>query len=63
MKRKLERVRTLDVEVAKKLASASVVTVEDLLQKTIIELVQTPGLALGEDVAKEAMRVVCAAAA
>ncbi len=63
MKRKLERIRSLDVEVVKRLASVNILTVEDLLKHTIIELVQTPNLYLHEPVAAELMQTVCTLAA
>lgn len=60
MKRKLERMN-LDGEIVKRLASANVLTVEDLLQKTVVELVQQNFL--HEPAAQDLMRAVCSAAA
>jgi hypothetical protein len=51
----------VDQETVKRLAAASVVTVEDLLQKTVVELVQTGNV--HEVAAKELMKAVCAATA
>ncbi len=62
-KRKLERMRNVDQDVVKRLAGANILNVEDLLQHTIIELVQTPNLNLHEPVAIDLMRVVCEATA
>jgi hypothetical protein len=62
-KRKLERMRNVDQDVVKRLAGANILNVEDLLQHTIIELVQTSNLNLHEPVAMDLMRVVCEATA
>ena len=51
----------VDQETVKRLAAAAVVTVEDLLQKTTVELVQTANV--HEVAAKELMKIVCAATA
>ncbi len=51
----------LDPETVKKLAASSVLTVEDVLQKTVVELVQASNL--NEVAAKELMNAVCLATA
>jgi RAD51-like protein 1 len=53
MKRKLERLKGVDEATLKKLASAHVLTVEDLLCRTQVEVVQ---LGLTQDDAKDLMR-------
>jgi hypothetical protein len=63
MKRKLERMRNLDGEVVKRLAGANILTVEDLLQHTVVELVQKPNLNLHEPMAIDVMKAVCSVTA
>lgn len=56
MKRKLERFKGLDGALLKKLASASVLTAEHLLSRSVVELVQ--GCGITQEDARDAVKTV-----